>query len=308
MVLAVESLSDRIMEMVSDQPWPGCRVEVGGVGITWMSSAIFSILLTTGVLLAVFLTAARKHKRPEGPSRWQRPASGSANLIEVLVVFVRDMIARPALHDRAYEHLPFLMTLFVFVLGMNLLGIVPLDPLARVAHLPGIGHTATSIPTVCGALASLAMLKVVLTGLAAQASRFRASHRWPAPVCYAVSPLLWLLNLAPPVPGVVGKILLVPLAFIELIGAAAKGLALMIRLCANMLSGHTLLALMLIFVFRAVQAWLEAGSPYILVVGPAAIAGSLAFNLLELLVAGLQAYILTLLTAMFLGLYGGQAH
>ena len=49
--------------------------------------------------------------------------------MEAIVVFVRDMIAKPALKDKAYEFLPFLLTMFVFILGLNLFGLVPLEPL-----------------------------------------------------------------------------------------------------------------------------------------------------------------------------------
>jgi F-type H+-transporting ATPase subunit a len=299
-MLATVDYAGRIMEMICDHPWPGCRVEVApGLYITWMSSAIASILIATILVMAIVLYSARKHKYLP----W-----GSANLLEVLVVFVRDMIARPALHERAYEHLPFLMTLFVFVLGMNLLGIVPLEELSKLAHMPIIGHTATAIPTVCAALASLALMKIVFSGLGAHARKWHRTRGWPVAMCWAASPLLWFAGLAPQVPGVTGKLLTPALAAFELIGVLSKCFALMVRLMANMLSGHTLLAVMLLFVFMGVQALVQTGSPNVIVVGPAAVAGSVVVNVLELLVAGLQAYIFTFLTAMFLGLYTAEAH
>jgi F-type H+-transporting ATPase subunit a len=299
-MLAAVDLAGRMMKMICDHPWPGCRVQIApGVYLTWMSSAIASILITTVVLMGIALYSARKHKYLPG---------GSANLLEVLVVFVRDMIARPALHDRAYEHLPFLMTTFVFVLGMNLLGIIPLEEITKLAGLPMIGHTATSIPTVCAALASLALLKIVLTGLATHAGRCRRTRGWPIVLCWLVSPVLWFAALAPKVPGLTGKLMTPVLAGFELIGVLSKCFALMVRLLANMLSGHTLLAVMLLFVFQAVEALVQTGSPNVIVVGPAAVAGSVVVNVLELLVAGLQAYIFTFLTAMFLGLYTAESH
>jgi len=300
MQLAQGNLSEKLLDMVSDHPWPGCSLEVlPGLKITFMSSAIIS-MLAAGILLVAFLVpVARKHRRlPKGP----------ANLLEVLVVFVRDMIARPALHDRAYEHLPFLITLFVFVLALNLMGLVPLEAAAKVSGLPEMGHTATSIPTVCASLASLALLKIILSGLAVHARKCRQHSGWPMPVCCVASPVLWFGSLSPRVPGIVGKLLVVPLSLLEVIGALAKCFALTVRLCANILSGHALLAVMLLFVFQAVRSWLETRATGLFFIAPAAVLGGVAINLLELLVAGLQAYIFTFLTAMFLGLYAGQEH
>jgi len=300
MPLAQGNLSDRLLEMISDHPWPGCRLEISeGVYFTWMSSAIVSILITAVVLVAVVVPIARKHGRLP---------KGAANFLELLVVFVRDMIARPALRDRAYEHLPFLITLFVFILGMNLMGLVPLEAAAKAAGLPAMGHTATSIPTVCAALASLALLKILVSGLAVQARQWQATSNWPMFLCCALSPLLWFRSLSPRVPGIIGKLLVVPLALLELIGALSKFFALMVRLCANILSGHALLAIMLLFVFQAVRAWLETRATDLFFVAPAALLGGVAISLLELLVAGLQAYVFTFLTAMFLELYASEAH
>jgi F-type H+-transporting ATPase subunit a len=299
-MLAAVDLEGRIMKMICDHPWPGCQFEIApGVSVTWMSSAIASMLITAAILIAVVLYGARKHKYLPG---------GSGNLLEVLVIFVRDMIARPALHDRAYEHLPFLMTTFLFVLGMNLLGIIPLEELSKLVGIPLIGHTATSIPTVCGALALLALGKILVTGLKSHVERCHRTRGWPIWLCWAVSPLLWVVGLAPKVPGVTGKLMTPVLAFFEFIGVMSKCFALMVRLLANMLSGHTLLAVMLLFVFEAVEALFQTGSPNVVVIGPAAIAGGVVVTVLELLVAGLQAYIFTFLTAMFLGLYTAESH
>ena len=300
MMLADESIVRRIMYMVSDHPWKGCTWEItAGFHITWMSSAIVSMLISAAVLVAVIVPVARRHKYLP---------TGSAGILELLVIFVRDTIARPALHENAYRHLPFLLSMFVFILGMNLMGMVPLEAISHIANLPPIGHTATGIPMVCAALASLALLKIIVSGLGHQAIKYRESRHYPTWMCYLASPILWFISLSPQIPGFAGKLLVIPLGVLELVGAIAKCFSLMVRLCANMLSGHTLMAVLMIFIFQAIRAYLETRATHVFFVAPAAILGAVAVNLLELLVAVLQAYLFTFLTAMFLGLYSGEFH
>lgn len=121
------------------------------------------------------------------------------------------------------------------------------------------------------------------------------------------SPILWLASLSPEIPGPVGKVLLGPLALLELVGAVAKCFALMIRLTANMFAGHVLLAVLMMFALRAVSNALEVRMLY-LGVSAMCVLGSVGVTILDLLVSLLQAYIFTFLTAMFLGLYVEPSH
>ena len=299
LLAATSSMADQIMDRISDHPWPGCQIQIGGMTVTWMSSAIASMIITALVLVAVIIPMARKHKAMP---------SGSANVLDLVVVFVRDMIARPALHDKSYQYLPLLLTLFLFILGMNLMGIIPLEAISHLANIPAIGHTATSIPTVCAGLASIALFTIIVSGMASQVRRIRRRRGLPMSICILISPWLWVKSLSPEIPGPVGSILLIPLALMELIGAVAKCFSLMIRLCANMITGHALLAVMMVFILEAMRAYFVSDSTDLFLVGPAAVAGAVAVSMLELLVAGLQAYIFTFLTAMFVGLYAEGAH
>ncbi|MGA2266363.1 MAG: F0F1 ATP synthase subunit A [Phycisphaerae bacterium] len=285
-----------ILESVADHPWPGCQIHVFGMPVTLMSKGIAAMILAAGILLAVILPLSRRRQTvPRGP----------AGVLEVIVYFVRDMIARPALHDRAEPFLPLLLTFFTFILTVNLLGLLPLEALLKlVPGLPPIGGVATSIPTVTGALAAIALGTIVFCGLKRQAGLFH--HRYQAPMwlCVLISPLLWVASLRPAVPGLTGVILAVPLALLELVGVLAKCFALMIRLFANMLSGHVLLAVLMMFILQALQTQIVR----VFYVGPFCIAGSVAVEILELLIAGLQAYIFTFLTAIFLALYAESSH
>jgi len=289
---------EQLLRLISDRPWPGCQVQLWGMTITWMSSGIASMLLVGILLVVVVISLAR---------RWRPAPTGAANVLEILVVFVRDMIARPTLKDEAYRFLPFLLTMFLFILGMNLFGILPLEPLTELTGYP-VGGVATSIPAVCAALASISLLSIVFLGLRHQAIVARRRHAWPMWVCWLASPLLWFLSLSPRLPGKAGIVFVLPLAGLELIGALAKCFSLLVRLFANMVSGHTLLALLMLFFLEALAIAIRGGGYHVGYVGPFVIAGSVVVNLLELLVAGLQAYIFTFLTAMFLSLYGEVVH
>lgn len=297
---APDNLGEFIKHHLSDHPWPGCRAELWGQTVTWMSDGIATMVLTAGVLVAVILILARRRRTVP---------RGAYNALEVVVVFVRDMIARPALKERAYRYLPFLLTLFVFILGMNVIGLLPLQPLSvLVADAVGaegysLGGTPTSVLTVCAALASLTLLHIVLSGLWLAALRRRESSGWPLPICLLVSPAIWALSLAPRVKGVAGAVMAVPLAVLEVIGTVAKCFALMIRLFANMLAGHGMLMVLMMFIFQLSANWLRVSVLKAVGVGLVCILASVVVNILELMVAGLQAYIFTFLSAVFLSLY-----
>ncbi len=292
MLLAVANLAERI----SDHPWAGCQSRVFGMTITWMSSGIAAMILAAAALVAVVIPLAR---------RWRPIPSGGAGVLDVVVCFVRDMIARPALHDQADRFLPLLLTMFLFILTVNLMGILPLEAVSgAIPHVPAIGGVATAIPTVAGALAAVSLFTILRCGLSRQARLLRENRHWPTWAAAAASPAMWVASLTPRVPGRIGLLLAGPLAILELMGVLAKCAALMIRLFANMLSGHVLLAVLMMFVLQA----LETEIIRVLFVGPFCIAGSVVLEVLELLVAGLQAYIFTFLTATFLGLYAETSH
>jgi F-type H+-transporting ATPase subunit a len=300
-----------IMEHLVDKPWPGWSITVGGTEITLMSSGIATMLLVALVLALVLPLAARRYVRASGGLATDRPAGCGA--IEVFVLFVRDQIARPSLGSNTYTFLPFLLTVFVFVLGMNLSGLTPLHAVTAWAtnHRYPVGHTPTSILTVCAALAILAFVAIAGSGLykAARASKL------PLPLAILASPVLWFFRLSPHIPGTLGKVLALPLAALELVGVVAKSFALMVRLFANMLAGHIMLAMLMLFLLQTLMStYRTAMDPAVeneisfFYVGPICILGSVVVDLLELLVAGLQAYIYTFLTAMFLGLYAEPSH
>jgi len=300
--------SDNLLEHVLDHPWAGFTFRVFGVPVTWMSGGIVSMILVGVLLVAVLVPMAR---------RCSYVPKGGQNFLESLVVFVRETIARPALHEKADAYLPFLCTIFVFVFSLNLIGLVPLESVSLALGIDRryhLGGTPTAIPTVGAALACLALLAIVGNGLRRAVQRYHEERGWPMSSCWLAAPVLWFLSLSPPVPGMVGKVILVPMAALELVSAVAKCLALMVRLCANMVAGHMLLAVVTYLGLLAIRPMLmlspgdvgfHAHGIYIL---PICIVGSVALTLMELLVSGIQAFIFTIMTALFLGMYAEASH
>jgi F-type H+-transporting ATPase subunit a len=293
---------------LADHPWPGCQVVIGGMTVTWMSSAIAAMIIVAILLMSVILPITRRGKALP---------TGGYNVLEILTVFVRDTIARPALGNDAkiYKFLPLLLTLFVFVLAMSLIGLAPLAPVTawlkwHVPFLKGrpIGATPTAVLTICAGLSMITFLSIVFSGLHHSAHKLHKKKKLPLALCWLVSPVLWAVSLCPPIPGFMGVIMLVPLVFLEMIGVVAKCFALMIRLFANMIAGHAMLAVLMMFVLKGVQAMVNQGLNDVLYITPAVVVSSAALGLLEMGVALLQAFLFTVLTAVFLGLYAEPAH
>lgn len=242
--------------------------------------------LLAAALVAVVVVPLARHAANNRVTRGR-----FMNLFEAIVLFVRDGIARPAIggshgherdhaaghHDAAHatahhagptadDFLPYLLTVFFFVLFCNLLGM-----------LPGCA-SATGNINVTGALALLTFLMVLFAGMRASGPvKFWVNLVPPLDVPIWLKPILWVLMLV-----------------IEVFSLLVKHIVLSIRLFANMLAGHIVIAVIMGFILMA------AGYVRYFVI-PASIGGVVAISLLELVVAFLQAYIFTFLSALFIG-------
>jgi F-type H+-transporting ATPase subunit a len=197
------------------------------------------------------------------------PRGRLTNMLESMLLFIRDEVARPAIgkHD-ADRFLPLLWTLFFFVLGCNLLGLVP-----------WLGSATGALATT-GALALVTFLVVVGSGMA----KMGVVGFWTGQVPHMDLPFVL-------------AIFLKPMIFaIEILGMLIKHFILAMRLLANMLAGHLVLAVIIGFIAASAGhvAWYG--------VAPASVLGATALNMLELLVAFIQAYIFTFLSALFIGM------
>jgi F-type H+-transporting ATPase subunit a len=219
-------------------------------------------LIAAGLILLIFIPLARHVGRnavTRGPFR---------NAFEALVLYVRDKMARSSIGGHgADEYAPFLLTVFLFILFNNLLGMIP------------GGASATGNLNVTAVLAISTFAMVLYAGMKQS------------------GPIGFWIKLVPSMELPVAlKVFLWPLLFvIEVAGLFIRHLVLAVRLFANMLAGHVVLGVILGFILMV------EGSKLIYVIAPASVAGVVFLSLLELLVAVLQAYIFTLLSALFIG-------
>ncbi len=239
--------------------------------ITLLDNHIAMIILA-GLLISLFLPLWVRRRRGTDAVGNLVPA-GTGNAIEAICVYLREEIARPNLQEHTDRFIKYLWTIFFFILTINLLGLLPI---ASVAPLFGshLGGTATGNIWVTAALAILTFIMMVFNGVRFGGKQYFA-HFCPGP--------LWLAPLLIPV---------------EIIGLLAKVFALTVRLFANMVAGHVLLAVLLSFIL-GVGSSMGAGAGFAVAVP--SVLGSVAVTLLEIFVAFLQAFIFTFLTTLFIG-------
>lgn len=220
-------------------------------------------LLVALIMILLFVPLAMKIKKGE-------PVKGHlSNLLEVFLLFIRDQIVRPCIGHGADKFLPFIWTIFFFILGMNLFGM-----------LPGFGSPTASY-SVTAVMAIIAFLAVVISG------------------SFKLGPVKFWLSQVPhmEVPFGMGYILKPLLFVIEVFGLFVKHFVLCIRLFANMFAGHLVLAVFTSFITAITTGWLLWA-----VVTVPSLGLAIAISLLEIFVAFLQAYIFTFLMSLFIGM------
>jgi ATP synthase F0, A subunit len=208
------------------------------------------LFLIALIMFLAFTAVARSYKKnPKAPK-------GFANLLETLVVFVRDDIAVPNIGNHKYErYMPYLLTVFFLILIGNLLGLVPI-----------ISGTLTNDIVFTGTLAVITFLITTFSG-----NRNYWQHIFATPGVPK-----WLAPIMIPV---------------EIIGMLTKPFSLMIRLFANITAGHVIILSLIGLIFTLKTIF----------VSPVSVGFSLFISILELLVAFIQAYVFTLLSALFIG-------
>lgn len=261
------------------------KFKIAGVEVDLGITRRVIVMWIVAALLIIFMSLAARRiaKNPYAiRSRW-------ANFVEVMVQFVRKDVADPNMghHGRGFH--PFLLTLFFFILGCNLIGLTPslgetIEFFGKLFggggghaaghHGPSLGDRIPSIsPTgdisVTMSLASITFLLIWYAGFRHQGPLF-IFKIVPRGVPALLAPLMWV---------------------IELISPLAKSFALTIRLLANMTAGHVVILALLGFIFQF-QSYFVAF---------ASVPGALAIYLLEIFVSFLQAFIFTLLSALFIG-------
>lgn len=241
--------------------------------LTLLSDQIV-MLIVAGLLLMLFVPRWVRHRRGPGQIDSMVP-TGPANFFEAICQYLRTQVVAPALGPYTDRFIKYLWSAFFFVLTVNLLGLLPIGPVSNLVTKIHLGGTATGNIWVTATLALSTMAMMVVNGLRLGGRHYLA-HFCPGP--------LWLAPLLVPV---------------ELLGLAAKIFALAIRLFANMMAGHILLAVLLGFILSAGAAYGAWGA---LGVGVPVVLGSVAISMLEIFVAFLQAFIFTFLSSLFLGM------
>jgi F-type H+-transporting ATPase subunit a len=230
------------------------------------------MLIVAALLLMIFLPRWVRPRRDGDEVRRLTP-SGMRNFIEVVCEYLREQIARPNLGAYTDRFVPYIWTVFFFVLTCNLLGLLPLQPITKAIFGYGVYGTATGNIWVTGTLAVCTLAMIVVNGLRLHGMSY-VRHFFMGP--FPINCLIALL---------------------EVIGLGAKTFALSVRLFANMCAGHILLAVLGGFIAMAGAIGAAVG----LAIAVPVVLGSIAIYCLELFVAFLQAFIFAFLSCVFIG-------
>jgi F-type H+-transporting ATPase subunit a len=250
---------------------------------------VLMLWIVASLVFIVITAAVRRYLRQD-----RLVPAGFMNALESVVEFIRDSVVQPSVGDKWVKTwTPLLLTLFVFILAANAIGMIPLfEVLGLVNHwvvhateesflgrvLHG-GSTATSNFNVTAALAVVSFFAIIIAGSKAHG----AVQHWKNLVPHGVSPAL--------------AVALIP---IEILGMLVRPFALTMRLAANMTGGHIAILAILSFVFIFTEM---AGQLVGMGIGLAfSVPLAVGISALEIIVILVQAYVFTLLTAVFIGM------
>jgi F-type H+-transporting ATPase subunit a len=227
---------------------------------------VYFLLLGSALLILLMTSVARAHVRAQ---RGDGVAKGAPNAIEAMILYIRNEVILPNVGHHGEGFVPYLLTVFFFILTLNLLGLVP------------YGATATGNISVTATLAFLTFVTVEVAGIRANGWGYlNTIFYWNNQLPMVMRPLMFLI-----------------LTPVELVGKITKPFALAIRLFANMTAGHIVLLAMMGLFF-------SFGLP----IGVAPLGMAVAIMFLEIFVAFLQAFVFTLLSSVFIGLIREAHH
>lgn len=228
---------------------------------------VLSVILSATLLVIILLSVSNRYRKREN-----MPPKGLQSMLEPIIIFLRDEVAKPAIGHGYEKFMPYLLTLFFFIWFNNILGLMPV--------FPG-GANVTGNISVTLVLAIITFFITLFSG---------NRHYWKEIFNPDVP---WWLKF--PIP-------LIPV--LELMAIFTKPFVLMVRLFANITAGH-IIALgffCLIFIFGEIQPMIGYG------VSVLSVCFVIFMSLLELLVAFIQAYVFTLLTALYFGMARAEHH
>lgn len=228
------------------------------------------LIVSSIILMTLILSVARWYRKREKEGRHEAP-KGFIGLMEMLIMSVNDDIIRPCVGKNYRKFAPYLLTAFFFIFLNNLLGLIPIFPFG--ANLTG--NTAITLV--------LALFTFVIVNVFGSKEYWREIF-WPdVPMWLKIPPIMPL---------------------IELVGVLTKPFALMIRLFANIFAGHSIvLGLMCLIFVTAGGGAVMTGSMTVV-----SVLMTVFIFVVELLVAYIQAYVFTMLSAVFIGLAQVEPH
>jgi len=258
-------------EVTLPSGWPSFDIPLPLIGNfhvdTSPTKLVVMLWIVTAILIVMLVGAARAHTRRAAQGL---PPKGLAGAIEAVILYMRNEVILPNVGHHGEGYVPYLLTMFFFILIANLLGLVPYMA------------TATGNISVTATLAIMTFFVIEIAGMKALGKGYiNTIIFWPHDM-----PLGMRIPMS---------IILSP---VELISKITKPFALAIRLFANMTAGHIVVLALIGLVFTF-QSYLIA---------PAPVAMAVAIMLLELMVAFLQAFIFTLLSSVFIGLVRESHH
>ena len=237
-------------------------LQIGPLSVDMSPTKHVVMLLFAATLCAITLiTAAQAHKRH---THAVGSPKGFAAGMEAMVLYIRDDVILNNVGHHGNGFVPYLLTLFFFILFANVLGLIP------------YGSTATGNISVTAMLALMSFVLIEIAGMRALGSKYWGTiFYWPSDEPFGIMKVVLFLILTP----------------VELLGKFTKPFALAIRLFANMTAGHVVVLAFIGIIFTFGSVWI-APAPFVMALG---------IMVLEVLVAFIQAYIFTLLTSVFIG-------
>lgn len=255
----------KIVEMAADGTMQRPMLDIS------ITKTVLAVFLNAILLVVIVLSVASWYKRRGNKDSLEAP-KGFVGAFEMMVDFVIEDIAKPNIGKNYARFLPYLLTAFFFIFLSNIMGIIPI--------FPG-GSNVTGNIAVTMALAICTFIAVNVFGN----KEYWKEILWPdVPV--------WLKV---PIP-------LMPL--IEIFGIFVKPFALMIRLFANILAGHTVVLAFVCIIFVTMSVNMAIGSAMTFV----SVLFTVFINFIELLVAFVQAFVFTMLSAVFIGMAQHEPH
>jgi len=232
-----------------------------------ITKVVFALLFNSVLLIIIIMAVARSYKKDNFESK-----KGFVGFMELFIMNINDEVIKPGIGKDYKRYAPYLLTVFFFVFINNLMGLIPI--------FPG-GANVTGNIAITFVLAIITFIIVNLSG----SKEYWKDIFWPEVP-------LWLKAPVPIMP------------VIEIVGVFTKPFALMIRLFANMIAGHSIVLGLTCLIFVTVSMGQAMNTSMTVV----SVIMTLFINIVELLVAYIQAYIFTMLSAVFIGLARIEPH